>query len=185
MVTIGSLWLAILVSSVLVWIASALVWMVLPHHKKEFRGVPDEEALRASLGAQNLSPGIYNIPHTESQEELKDPALVEKWKEGPVAFVTVFPSGLPNMGKNLSLTFCFYVLVGIMVAYLTGRTLPPDAPYMEVFRIAGTIAWLAYGFAYIQDAVWFGKPWSSVFKALLDALLYALLTAGAFGWLWP
>ena len=183
MVTIVSLWLAILVSAVLVWIASALVWMVLPHHKKEFRALPDEEAARATLGSQNLSPGIYNIPHADSQEEMKDPEFVKKWEDGPVAFVTILPA--PNMGKNLAKTFLFYLLVGVMVAYLTSRTLPAGADYMQVFRIAGTTAWLAYGFAYFQDGVWFGKPWSSVIKALIDALIYALLTAGVFGWLWP
>ena len=54
-----------------------------------------------------------------------------------------------------------------------------------MFQLTGTVAWLAYGMALIPDAIWFGRPWSSVTKGIGDALVYGLLTAGAFGWLWP
>ena len=64
-------------------------------------------------------------------------------------------------------------------------TLAPDADYLAVFRLTGTVAWLAYGTGIIPDAVWFGRPWSAVVKHLIDALAYGLLTGGVFGWLWP
>ena len=41
MVTIPSLWLPILLSAVVVWILSAVVWMFMPHRKKEFKGLRD------------------------------------------------------------------------------------------------------------------------------------------------
>ncbi|MCG8608208.1 hypothetical protein MJD09_24895 [bacterium] len=184
MVTITALWLAILVSAALAWIASALVWTVLPHHKKDFEGVPDEEAARNALTG-DLAPGQYNIPHVESQEQMKQPEVVKKFDDGPVGFLTVLPKGVPNMGKNMGLSFVYNIFVSIVVAYLASRTLDADASYLSVFRIAGTTAWLAYGTAVIPDAIWFGRPWSAIGKNLGDALLYGLLTAGAFGWLWP
>ena len=55
--------------------------------------------------------------------------------------------------------------------------------YLQVFRVAGTTAFAAYGMAYIQESIWFGRPYSVTAKNLLDALLYAVVTAGAFGWL--
>ena len=60
-----------------------------------------------------------------------------------------------------------------------------SAEYMTVFRITSVAAWLAYGAGTVYDAIWFGRPWSGVFKGFGDALIYALLTGGAFGWLWP
>jgi len=182
MITIASLWLSILVSAILVWIASAVVWMILPHHKSDFRGVAEEEAAREALSG--LQPGQYNIPHCASQAELKEPEMQKKFAEGPLAFVTVLPNGLPPMGKNMALSFVFNLVVGVAVAYLVSRTLAPDADYLAVFRISATTAWLAYGFATIPDAIWFGRPWSAIVKNLGDALLYALLTGGVFGWLW-
>jgi hypothetical protein len=183
MVTIGSLWLPILLSAVLVWIASALVWMVLPHHKNEFRGVSDEEALRRALGG--LAPGWYRFPYAATREAWKSPEHRRKLEEGPVGFLTVLPRGVPSMKTSMALSFLYYVLVGIVVAYLAGRTLAPGTEYLAVFRVAGTAAWLAYGWAVFPEAIWFGRPWGSVAKHLADALLYALLTAGTFGWLWP
>ena len=183
MIPILSLWMPIVLSAVLVWVASAIVWMVLPHHKKDFAQVPDEAGVRAAL--KGIAPGQYNLPHVVDSKQLADPTEKAKFDDGPVGFLTVLPTGVPSMGRNLILTFLFYLVVGDCVAYLAGRTLPPGTNYLEVFRITGTVAFIAYGFATVQDAVWFGRPWSSVAKGLADALLYGLLTGGAFGWLWP
>jgi hypothetical protein len=54
-----------------------------------------------------------------------------------------------------------------------------------VFRFAGTTAFLGYAFALAHDSIWFKRRWSTTVKFLFDGLLYGLLTAGTFGWLWP
>lgn len=185
MITIDSLWLAILLSAVVVWIASALVWMVLPHHKSDYKGLPDEEAVRNALTPQNLAPGQYNIPHLIARDDMKQPEGRKKFEEGPVGFITILPRGIPAMGKNMVLTFVYYLVVGAIIAYVASRTLAPGDEYLAVFRVTGTVAWLAYGAAIIPDAVWFGRPWSAVGKHIIDALAYGLLTGGVFGWLWP
>lgn len=185
MVTIPSLWFAIVLSAVIVWIASFIVWSVLPHHKSDYKSLPNEEAALGALKPQNLAPGQYNIPHLASRDALKQPEVRKKFEDGPSGFLTVLPRGVPAMGKNMVLSFIYYILVGIVVAYIASRTLSMGAEYLAVFRITGTVAWLAYGAAVVQDAIWFGKPWSSTVKQLIDALIYGLLTAGVFGWLWP
>lgn len=184
MVTLGSLWLPIVLSAGLVWITSAIIWMVLPHHKKDYQGLPDEDATRAVLNPQNLRPGQYNIPHCESMADMKKPEVQKKFDEGPVGFITILPNGMPAMGRNMALTFVFYLVISVIVAYVASRTLAPGSEYLAVFRVVATVTWLAYGTAVIQDAIWFGRPWSSVIKSLFDALVYALVTAGVFGWLW-
>ena len=185
MVTIGSLWLAIILSAVIVWIASALVWMVLPHHKSEFKGLPNEDAARGALTPQNLAPGQYDIPHVSSPKDVEKAEVRKKFEEGPACFITVVPRGVPAMGPRVALSFVYYLVIGVMVAYVASRTLAPEADYVAVFQLTGTVAWLAYGTGIIPDAVWFGRPWSAVVKHLIDALAYGLLTGGVFGWLWP
>lgn len=185
MVTIISLWWAILLSGVIVWIASAIVWMVMPYHQSDYKSLPDEDAARKALTPQNLEPSLYNIPHLSCREDIKKPEVIKLFEEGPIGFFTVLPKGVPAIGKNMALSFVFYLAVGLMVAYLASRTLPTDAPYLAVFRITGTVAWLAYGAATVPDAIWFGRPWSAIGKNLFDALIYGLLTAGIFAWLWP
>ena len=185
MVTLTELWQPILLSGVLVWIVSAIIWMVMPHHKSDFKALPDEDAARKALTPQNLTPGVYSIPHVESPEAAKQPENEKLFNEGPVGFLTIVPQGVPAMGGKIFQSFIFFIDVSILVAYVVGRTLALGTDYLTVFRVAGTTAWLAYGWGIIPSAIWFGKPWSHVIKDMIDALVYALLTAGAFGWLFP
>lgn len=175
-----SLWLPIIVSAVIVFIGSALVWMVLPWHKTDFRKTRDEEGVRAAL--KGSEPGYYMLPYCVDPAELKNEEVANKYREGPLAYITVIPSGMPTMGPKLVMSFVYNLVVGALCAYMVSRTVA-GGDYLHVFRVAGTTAFIAYGIAYLQDSIWFGRPWSLTAKNLLDALLYGLLTGGAFGWL--
>jgi len=85
----------------------------------------------------------------------------------------------------MGMWFVFCLIIGLFVAYLTGRTLPFGANYLVVFRVAGTAGFLGYGLGHISDGIWKGQPWSATIKEVIDGLIYGLLTAGTFGWLWP
>jgi hypothetical protein len=184
MIAISSLWLAILLSAVVVWVAGAIVWMVLPHHRSDYRGFPDEEAVRQALGP-DLAPGQYNIPHIPDRKDADKPEVKQMFAAGPIGFMTVLPRGFPSMGKGMILSFVFYLLISATVAYVLTRTLPVGAEPVKVLQIGGTVAWLGYGTAVVQDAIWFGRPWSAVGKQLLDAFIYGLATGAVFAWLWP
>ena len=183
MLTITLLWLPILLSAVAVWIVSALVWTVMPHHKSDYAAFTDEDKARAAIKEQNLQPGSYSMPFTGSKEAMNSPETKQKLIDGPVAFVTILPNGVA-MGKKLIFSFIQNVVFAILIAYIATFTLTADSHYMEVFRLVFIVTWLAYGAAFVQDAVWFGRGWSVIVKFFFDALLYASVTAGIFGWLW-
>lgn len=183
MVTLPELWLPLLLSAAVVWVASFMVWTMLPWHQTDYRGLPDEEATRAAL--KDVPPGQYNIPHVASRKDFETPEAKAKFDGGPVGFMVLLPKGVPHMGKRLAQWFAFNIAVAIVAAYVADRALPPGAEYLEVFRVTGTVTWAAYGLALVQDAVWFGRSWRFIVEQLFDALIYALLTAGFFGWLWP
>jgi len=183
--TLIALWLPILVSAVLAFVASSLIWNVLGAHKFHIRALPDEEAARATLGKQSLAPGQYVIPYPSSPAAMKDPAYQEKMKQGPLVVMQVRPPGLPNMGKFLGTWFLYLLLVSDFVALVCGQTLHQGTPYLTVFKIAGAVAFAGYSFAQIPNAIWWGRPWKSALKEFADGAVYALLTAGTFGWLWP
>lgn len=185
MVPISALWLPILLSSVIVFVASSILHMVLPIHKSDYRKLPDEDIVLEALRSVGVTPGRpYHFPYT-THKEMKSPEAIAKFKRGPVGLLTIIRSGPPAMGKYLGQWFLYCVLISFFVAYLTGRTRGPGAEYLEVFRVAGTSAFLGYAAAQIQDAIWKGQTWGVTVKAVLDGLIYALLTAGTFGWLWP
>jgi hypothetical protein len=185
MVSITALWLPILLSAVIVFVASSIIHMFLPIHKSDYRKLPEEDKVLDALRAAGVTPGrTYHFPFC-THKEMKSPAVVEKFKRGPVGLLTVIPSGVPAMGKFLGQWFLYCVVVSVFTAYLTGRTRPAGTEYLEVFRVAGTTAFLAYAAALIQDAIWRGQSWGVTFKHVLDGLIFGLLTAGTFGWLWP
>ena len=185
MVPITALWLPMLLSAVIVFVASSIIHMVLPMHKSDYRKLPEEDRVLEAMRAAGVTPGrMYHFPYT-THKEMKSPEAVERFKHGPVGLLTVIPSGPPAMGKYLGQWFLYCVVICIFVAYLTGRTRSPGTPYLEVFRVAGTTAFLGYAGAQIQDSIWKGQSWSVTSKHVFDGLIYGLLTAGTFGWLWP
>ena len=185
MISIVSLWAPILLSAVLVFVVSSLLHMVLKYHASDYRKLPNEDAALAALRGSDLSPGLYTFPHSNSMKEMGSPEMLAKYERGPVGMMTIFPSAPPAMGKYLTLWFLYSVLVAVVVAYLAGRFVPAGAEYLSVFRFTGTAAFLAYGIGPIVDSIWKGAPWSATAKAVWDGLVYSLVTAGAFGWLWP
>jgi hypothetical protein len=184
MVSITALWLPILVAAVIVFIASSIIHMVLPYHRSNYRQIPDEDKLRDALRPSNLKPGLYFFPFC-THKNMKSPEIQEKYKQGPVGLITIFPSGPPAMLKFLGLWLAYCLLISFFTAYLTGRTVPFGAHYPAVFRVAGTAAFMAFGLGPLVNGIWKGLPWSVVLKEAFDGLIYALLTAGTFGWLWP
>ena len=185
MVSLASLWLPILVAAVLVFIASSLVHMVLPFHRADYTPMPSEDRVLDALRPFNIPPGDYFMPHARGPEAMRDPAFVAKRKRGPVAVMTVLPSGEVGMTAQLIQWFGFCLVVGLFAAYLTSRVLPAGAPYMDVFRFSGTVAFVGYGLALWEMSIWYRRSWMTTLRSNVDALIYGLLTGGAFGWLWP
>lgn len=184
MVSLSALWLAILVSAVLVFIASSIIHMLLPYHKSDYKQIPSEQAVTGAIAAAGLQPGLYVYPYC-THKEMKTPAVREKFERGPIGFLVARPNGFPKMGSFMGLWFVYCLIVSFMVAYLAGHTIAFAAPYRHVFRAAGTAAFLAYGVGGLSNGIWKGYPWSNVLKEAFDGLIYGLLTAGVFGWLWP
>ncbi len=184
MVSLAALWLPILLSAVIVFVASFIMHMVLPYHRNDYSQLPDEDKILAVLRAATLKRGLYVFPYG-THKDMKSPALVEKQKQGPVGLLTIVPSGPPAMPKFLIQWFVYCLVIGFFVAYLAAHTLAPGTNYLEVFRVVGTAAFLAYGLGTLSNGIWKGQKWSVTIKEVIDGLIFGLLTAGTFGWLWP
>ncbi|MEX2218263.1 MAG: hypothetical protein WD749_05835 [Phycisphaerales bacterium] len=180
----SQLWLPILVSAAAVWIASALIWMALPHHRKDFGKLPDEAGFTAALRSMGVGPGNYGFPFCEGHSAQKDPEFQRKWTEGPTGFMTVM--GRMNMGRNMFLTFIVYLVVSTLIAYL-GAAIPlaRGDSFSHVFRVLGVAGVLAYSFAFIPGDIWFAKNPRAIVMCFIDGLAYGLITGAVFAWLWP
>lgn len=183
MVSVVSLWLPILVAAVLVFIVSSIIHTVLSFHQTDWAAVPDEEKVRAGL--RGVSPGDYVVPFGSTKEARATEEFRVKMKEGPIAFMTVLPTGEFNMGSSLVQWFVYCLVVGVFAAYVAGISLAPGARYLDVFQVAGTVAFAGYALALVQASIWYRKKWSTTLKSMFDGFLYACITAGVMGWLWP
>ncbi|MEO8503163.1 MAG: hypothetical protein ABI609_04620 [Acidobacteriota bacterium] len=185
MVSLLSLWLPIALSAVIVFLASSIIHMALGYHANDFQTLAKEDEIMAALRPFEIPPGDYSLPHASSMAAMKDPAFKAKMDAGPVATMTVGPKGQYAMGSAMLLWFVYSLVVGVFAAYLTGHALAPGAQYLEVFRFVGTTAFLGYALALLQFSIWYRRRWSTTLLSVFDGLIYALLTAGTFGWLWP
>lgn len=182
-VSLISLWLPILLSALIVFFAAFVAWMVLPHHRSDWVGIANEGSLLQAIKDLGLGRGQYVFPRALTPEGGKEPDAREKLKAGPVGSLVI--RGEPNMGKGLAFYFLFTLAVSFLVAYVGYAAIPAGAEYRHVFRVLGTTAFLAYSAAEVPAGIWFGHTWSSVWKSVIDGLVFGLLTGGVFGWLWP
>jgi hypothetical protein len=185
MVSLVSLAIPILVSAVIVFVASSIIHMVLPYHRSDVRRLAKEDDLLDALRRLDIPPGDYAAPHAGGPEGMKSPQFVEKMRKGPLVLLTIAPGEEPSMATSLVLWFLYTALVSLLTAYVAGRALGPGTPYLGVFRLVGAVAFMGYSLALLQQSIWYRKNWAATLKSMVDGLIYGLLTAGTFGWLWP
>ena len=187
MVALSSLWLPIVLSAVATFMAGFVLWVVLPHHKSDWSPLPDEEATTSTLNAQSLAPGMYLVPHPgDDKNPQANPEWVAKVKASSPAYVVVLPQAqLLNMGPTLGKNFAYLLLMGFFVAYVAAAALPMGTDYLKVFQVTGAAALLGHSMGAFPKAIFWGWTRSAVAKEFMDGVVYALVTAGVFGWLWP
>lgn len=185
MVALSALWLPILLSAVIVFLASFVIHTVIPWHKGEYPPVPNQDRVMDALRPFSIAPGDYMLPRSGSMAEMSTPAFIEKLKRGPVMILTVLPNGPVSMGKALVWWFVYSLVVSLFAAYLAHAAVPSGASYLKVFQVVGATTFVGYSLALWQIAIWYSRSLTTTFKSTVDGLVYALLTAGVFGWLWP
>lgn len=185
MTMLSTLWLPILLSAVLVFIASSIIHMALPWHRNDYAKLPNEDAVMDALRPFALPPGDYMMPQCSSMKDMGTPEFAQKMKNGPGMVFTVVPNGPPSMGRYLVQWFLYSLVVGFFCAYVAGHALAPGANYLRVFQLAGVTAFVGYALALWQMSIWYRRSWGTTIRTTVDGLAYALLTAGCFGWLWP
>lgn len=185
MIPLTSLSVPILVSAVLVFVASSLSHAVLPFHRSDYRKLPGEDDVMDLLRRLAVSPADYLFPRPGSRKEMNEPAFKEKYKNGPVGLMTVLPGGGHPMSRTFTLWFLYCAAVSLFAAYLAGRALPAGTNGRDVFLFTGVAAFGGHALALWPASIWYGRAWTATLKSTIDGLVYGILTGAAFAWLWP
>ena len=181
---VSTLWIPIVLSAVIVFIGSSIIWMALPIHKKDYKKLGDKEpAVMEAVRSWNLGGGMFMFPFCDPKDR-NSPEAKEKMAKGPWGVMSLQAKPW-SMGPMMGMWFFNLLLISFFVAYIASNALPAKAEYLKVFQIVGATAFLAYGGNALTDSIWKGRPWSQLPGSLFDAIVYACLTAGVFGWRWP
>jgi UDP-N-acetylmuramyl tripeptide synthase len=185
MANLMQLWLPILATAIGVFVASSLVHMVFKWHNSDYRKLSNEDAVRDAIRAGTPKPGQYVLPHCKDHGNLKDEAMLAKFRDGPVGHLTILRNGQPAMGPMLGKWFVLNLAVAAIAACLALQVLGLNADHHAAGHLVGMVSFLTYFGGSVQAGIWMGKPWGTVAKDLLDSLIYGTISALAFMFLWP
>nr|WP_315469727.1 hypothetical protein [uncultured Undibacterium sp.] len=183
--TLLNLWLPILVTAIGVFVASSLIHMVFKWHNSEYRPLPNEDDVRKVLNSAKLEAGLYSTPHCTDMKEIESEAMQQKFREGPVALITLRTPGAPAMGQYLTQWFILNLVIAGLGGLLALQAYGLHANPAVAGHFVGIFSLIAYGCGTVQESIWMGRPWSASLKNLLDALIYGTVSAIAFWQLWP
>jgi len=184
-ISLLQLWLPIVLGTFLAWIASGLIHMVVKYHNSDYLRLTNEDEVMDAVKKGSPTLGMHTFPYCKDMSEMKDEGVQQRFKNGPVGILTVIPSGIPDMGKLMGQQISFFFVGCVLIAYCSTLALDAGTQYMTVFRFVAAVGFLTFGWAVIPFSIWFGHLWSTTAKYLLDALIYGLVVAGSFAWLWP
>lgn len=165
------------------WIASALAWMLIGHHQKDWIGLPDEAGTLSKIA--DIPPGNYGFPYAADRKQCSDPEFRKKWEQGPAGMLQIFPKNI-SMGRNMILTFLTYLVVSVLIGYVAWSVRGSiGGDKLETFRVLGTVGVLSYAFAFIPGNIWFAAYPRAILMNIIDGVVYGLITGAAFAFLWP
>lgn len=180
-VAMVELWLPILVTTVALFFASFLSWMVVKLHEKDWVKMPDEDKVIDAVREGGIPEGNYMFPGANTMKEMNEPEYVAKYNAGPRGIITVLPTA--NMGKNLALTMFYFFVCSATFAYLASFAIGGEATdKLTVFRFVATVALLTFCASILQHAIWFKNR---VVGHVIESIVYALIAGGIFAGLWP
>lgn len=183
--SILQLWLPILVAAIAVFVASSMIHMVFKWHNSEYRPLPNEDEVRRVLGSVKATPGLYVTPHCPDMKEMQSEQIQQKFRDGPVALITIRAAGAPAMGKCLSLWFLLNIAIASLGGLLALQAYGIHGDPRYTGHFMGLFTMIVYGSGSVQESIWMGRPWSATMKNLLDSLIYGTVSAVSFWQLWP
>ncbi len=183
MPTVTMLWLPIVVSAALVFVVSAASHMVLPWRRNEWGRITDAAGIQAAVAG--LAPGQHAFPAAPDPKQQMTPEWKERWAKGPSGWLTLAPPGPMRMGRSMALSFLVFLGVSFVAGYLAVHALGAGPRPADIFRLVFTVGVLSSGVAPIFSSIWYHRPWRAYLSDVVDALLFGLVMAAVFGWLWP
>lgn len=180
------LWLPVVLSAAAVWIVSTIFGMPFLHHKNDWIGLPaaDEEGLMEHLRSRGIKAGNYLFPDFRTREAMESEKTKVALEQGPVGHLSLWQPPLGMAGK-MAATMLVHLAASTLIAYLASLVLPRGTAFLRVFHVVVVAGVLAYCFAFLPNAIWFGAYRRTIFISIIDGVVYGIIIALIFAWRWP
>jgi hypothetical protein len=116
--------------SIVLFVWSAIAWMLIPWPGDPLRSFTNEDAVAQAITANAPRSGVYLLPNepkrtpgmTEQQFTAATNAMGEKMTRGPVVFAAVRLEPFTSMGKPLVIQFLTQLVVAVLATFLLLQT---------------------------------------------------------------
>lgn len=178
--SVFDLWLPIVVSGFATHILSTIAWMLLPHHKPEWKQLPVEDEFLEWISERKVPADQYMIPFAQSPDQMNSDAYLQK--QGKCKGMMVIWETPPNIAKAVGLTLAFFFIAAFVIGYLASLALLPGESFSRVIQFVTTVGLLAHCAAKFPHVFWFRRR---IAMEVLDGVVYAFATGLIFALLWP
>lgn len=180
--TVFDLWLPILLAGLATHIASTIAWTVLPHHKPEWKPLPAEDDLLDLLDAKQVTAAQYLFPYCDDQKQMASAEYKEKVLTRCRGMLILWPTP-PNMAMQILKTLAYFLVAAFLIGYIASIAFPAgETDKADIFALVFTAGLLCYALSPFPAVFWFRQYFA---MNIVDGVVYALLTAALFTWLWP
>lgn len=162
----SALWKAGIAGGVVLFVYSAISWMVMPWNEGSLQGFPDESAVRASISAIKTR-GVYMMPMGE-QDAAANP-------QGPMVFAAVAPGPMASMGPSMAIGFVNDVICALIAAWILLRI--PGQTYWGKVCLVVAIGLAGSLMVHVNYWNWMGFAGHYTLVQLLDNTVGWLLAA--------
>lgn len=176
-----SLWLPILLTTVMLFFSGFICWMVLPNHKPDWKKLPNETEFLHKMAEWDIPKGNYAYPYAMDKESMEGENAKKAIEQGTFGTIQAW-GGQPSMGNNLLCQVGFLFVTNFCLAYLATLGVAPGADFMTVFRFVATAAFLTFTAAVVPGAIWFKNR---ITGHIIDGVIQAAIAGAVFAWLWP
>lgn len=168
-----------LIGGVVLFVWSAIFWMVFACQSHYMRGFQDEGDVASAIIDNAPESGFYILPYMSKAENPKQmKKSEEKMAAGPFVFAAVKLEGKnPRMGMSMVASLILKIVVAYIVSWLVvNLKIAERGRIVKFVALVGLVAALLVAFPH---AIWFGFPAGYVVCALLDNVIGWILAGFA------
>ncbi|MBP9864841.1 MAG: hypothetical protein KBC91_00410 [Candidatus Omnitrophica bacterium] len=165
-----------LLGGCIVFLWSALSWMVLPYHAKTLNHFQDEAAVQSVLNTNTLGAGLYVLPHPEPENARLPDALARQaalkrrhqMEYGPFALVVMQPRGTGPLLLLMARGLALKIIAAILMTWLLLQVGPVS--YRRRVFFVMVAAMLGAVLVNLEQWNWWAFPDDYVLLQMLDLL---------------